>query len=102
MTGNHTPGMIHSYQGVIDMSRITVSLPSEHIRFLDSLAGQWKTTRSGAVARLITESKKRELHEEMAAGYAELAELNKGEAALAFAAQSEVVFNSENGTSETR
>ena len=71
--------------------KITVSLPTPLVLVLDGLARQWKTTRSGAVARLITQAEKHKFESELAEGYAEYAAINRRDAEFFLPAQAEVL-----------
>ncbi len=93
MIASHTPGMVLSSQEAIMMSKVTISLPENILKTLDSFAAAWNTSRSGAVSELISRIEKSNLENEMALGYMELADLNKNEAQLNFHAQTEVVLN---------
>jgi len=93
MIAGHTPGMILLSQEAIIMSKVTISLPENLLKTLDGFAANWETSRSGAVAELISRTEKSNLENEMALGYMELANLNKNESQLHFQTQAEVVLN---------
>ncbi|MBI2912766.1 MAG: ribbon-helix-helix protein, CopG family [Chloroflexi bacterium] len=57
--------------------KVTVSLPSELAEFIDRVAAETHRSRSGVVADLLQELKKRRLKAALAEGYRELAEENK-------------------------
>lgn len=59
------------------MGKLTVSLPLSLLAVLDTLARQWGTTRSGAVAELSRQTGQQELEQELAEGYVAWAEKNK-------------------------
>lgn len=87
------PGMIQLCREVVLVSaKITVSLPEPLLSVLDRLAHQWNTTRSGAVAELLRRVEREELERELEEGYAALAEANRSDAEVFFAAQAEVVL----------
>ncbi|MDD2510722.1 MAG: hypothetical protein PHP26_08835 [Syntrophomonas sp.] len=89
----HTPGMISSSQEAMAMSKVTISLSEKLLQTLDNFAANWNTSRSGAVAELISRTEKTSLEAEMALGYQELADLNKNEARSNFQVQAEVILN---------
>lgn len=93
MIAIHTPGMILSSQEAMHMAKVTISLSDELLQTLDDFAASWNTSRSGAVAELISRIEKANLESEMALGYKELADLNKSEAQLYFLAQMEAIAN---------
>jgi len=93
MIESHTCGMVPLPQEAIVMSKVTISISEKLLQVLDDYALDWNTTRSGAVAEMIRRIEKEKLEAELALGYAELAELNKEEANLAFTAQVEAIVN---------
>lgn len=74
------------------VTRVTISLPPEQEAALKELARRWATTPSGAVTRLIKDYTRRQLEQEMAEGYAALAEENRRDSEAYLAAQAEVVL----------
>lgn len=92
MIDNHTSGMIRLVREAITMPRITVSLPEEQLLYLNQLAKQWDTTRSGAVLKILEKHQKKIQEQLMVEGYKEMSLLNQEEANLAFPAQAEVVL----------
>jgi metal-responsive CopG/Arc/MetJ family transcriptional regulator len=91
-----TPGMISSDQEVAELNlKVSVSLPDSKLMLLDKLAKKWKTTRSGAVVELLRHIEQDGLEEELAEGYAALADSNKEDMRLFFHAQAEVVNRDE-------
>lgn len=72
--------------------KITISLPRELVSVLDAMVRAWKTTRSGAIRKLLERSQREQLEAIMAEGYQEWAEKNRADAELHFAAQAEVVL----------
>ena len=57
--------------------KVTVSLPSELAEFIDRVAAETHRSRSGVVAELLQEFRKRRLRAALEEGYRNLAEENK-------------------------
>lgn len=74
-------------------ARITISLPGSLLVTLDRLTRQWNTSRSGALAELLRRAEREELERELQEGYVALAEANRCEAEVYFAAQAEVILD---------
>jgi len=89
-----TSGMILYQKEMMNMTnRVTISLPEEMLKILDSFAQEWKTTRSGAVVEMIRKTHKTKLEEESSKGYLEWAEENLKTAEYIFATQKEAIVN---------
>jgi hypothetical protein len=61
--------------------------------YLDRVATQWNTTRSGAVAELLRQVEQKELEKELTKGYAAWAKSNQKDAEVFLAAQSGVILS---------
>jgi hypothetical protein len=65
-----TTSVVKLPQGVLPMAKkFTVSMPDNLVITLDGLTATWKTTRSGALAKLLQEAEMRRMEEEMIEGY---------------------------------
>lgn len=75
-----------------DSIKMTISLPERLAAVLDRLVREQRTTRSGAIARLLEQAERERLEAEMAEGYRMMAQENAEDARLFLGAQSEVAL----------
>ena len=77
------------------VGRFSVSFPRALIDTVDAMADRRGVNRSRLLADLVTEAQNRELAEEMAEGYREMAAMNREMAESAFPAAAEVMLRNE-------
>lgn len=72
--------------------KVTITLTQDLLAILDGIGRREKTTRSGAVARLLRRASQAEVESQMAEGYRVMAEENLRQAELSLPAQAEVIL----------
>ena len=73
----------------------TISLPKSLSDYVDRLAGEWGTTRSGVIAKLLQREEEMRVGALMAEGYREMGDENRQEAEEALNLICEVVLRNE-------
>jgi len=76
--------------GAGNVVKVSISLPSELLSFLDRAAKVGRTSRSGLIARLLRDRAQQEEREQMIEGYRAMAEQNRRLAEEHLPAASEV------------
>jgi metal-responsive CopG/Arc/MetJ family transcriptional regulator len=59
------------------VEKISLSLPSDAVKFADELAKEWKMSRSKVVSSCLLDMATKRLHEQMAEGYKAMAKENR-------------------------